>query len=44
MPEYRRNQVLGATCFFTIDLLDRDFDLLISIPSIRGKPPPSSSR
>ena len=45
MSEYHRNRVLGATCFFTANLLDRRFDLLIGIPSIRGeKPPPSSSK
>jgi hypothetical protein len=44
MPEYRRNRVLGATCFFTVNLLDRRFDLHISIASIRGKPSVRSSK
>jgi putative transposase len=29
MPEYRRNRVPGATYFFTVNLLDRRFDLLV---------------
>lgn len=30
MPEYRRNRVAGATYFFTVNLLDRRSDLLVS--------------
>ncbi len=30
MPEYRRNRVPGATFFFTVNLLDRRSDLLVS--------------
>jgi len=30
MPEYRRNRVLGGTYFFTVNLLDRHSDLLVT--------------
>ncbi|HEX6442504.1 MAG TPA: transposase [Stellaceae bacterium] len=30
MPEYRRNRVPGATYFFTVNLLDRRSDLLVT--------------
>jgi putative transposase len=30
MPNYRRNQVPGATYFFTVNLLDRRSDLLVT--------------
>jgi hypothetical protein len=30
MPEYRRNRIPGATYFFTVNLLDRRSDLLVT--------------
>jgi putative transposase len=30
MPDYRRNRVPGAAYFFTVNLLDRRFDLLVT--------------
>ena len=30
MPDYRRNRVPGGTCFFTVNLLDRRSDLLVT--------------
>jgi putative transposase len=30
MPEYRRNRVAGGTYFFTVNLLDRSSDLLVT--------------
>ena len=30
MPDYRRNRVPGGTFFFTVDLLDRRSDLLVT--------------
>ena len=30
MPDYRRNRVPGGTYFFTVNLLDRDSDLLVA--------------
>ena len=30
MPDYRRNQIPGACYFFTVNLLDRRSDLLVS--------------
>ena len=29
MPDYRRNRVPGGTYFFTVNLMDRNSDLLI---------------
>jgi putative transposase len=44
IPDYRRNRVLGGTCFFTVSLLDRRSDLLVTqIDALRngsaGSPP-----
>jgi len=30
MPDYRRNRVPGGTCFFTVNLLDRRSELLVT--------------
>src|SRR3954454_11405459 len=30
MPDYRRNRVPGGTFFFTVNLLDRNSDLLVA--------------
>jgi putative transposase len=30
MPDYRRNRVPGGTFFFTVNLLDRHSDLLVT--------------
>jgi hypothetical protein len=30
MPDYRRNRIPGGTYFFTVNLLDRSSDLLVS--------------
>jgi putative transposase len=30
MPDYRRNRVPGGTFFFTVNLLDRRSDLLVT--------------
>jgi putative transposase len=30
VPDYRRNRVLGGTFFFTVNLLDRRSDLLVT--------------
>jgi len=30
MPDYRRNRVPGGTSFFTVNLLDRRSDLLVT--------------
>ena len=30
MPEYRRNRVVGGTYFFTVNLLDRNSQLLMT--------------
>jgi putative transposase len=30
MPDYRRNRVPGGTFFFTVNLLDRSSDLLVT--------------
>jgi putative transposase len=30
MPDYRRNRIPGACYFFTVNLLDRRSDLLVS--------------
>jgi len=47
MPEYRRNRVPGATYFFTVNLLDRRSDLLVThidvlreaVRKVRGRSP-----
>jgi putative transposase len=37
MPDYRRNRVPGGTFFFTVNLLDRRSDLLVTqIDALRG--------